>query len=101
MLSQVVLSSGFCVLAGDLGAQLALRPLQNRSADASVASLDAWLEGYNGGVSAGVIHTAEAMKNASFPKVWIRGIAILVAGVLLLVARASLLQILRIGSDTQ
>ncbi|CAK9034918.1 Putative trans-acting enoyl reductase MT2525 [Durusdinium trenchii] len=67
---QVVLSSGFCVLAGDLGAQLALRPLQNRSADASVASLDAWLEGYNGGVSAGVIHTAEAMKNASFPKAW-------------------------------
>ncbi|CAK9035253.1 Putative trans-acting enoyl reductase MT2525 [Durusdinium trenchii] len=68
--SKVVLSSGFCVLAGDLGAQLALRPLQNRSADASVASLDAWLEGYNGGVSAGVIHTAEAMKNASFPKAW-------------------------------
>lgn len=63
--SQMVLSSGFCVLAGDLGAQLALRNLSDVGGD---LRLDAWLEGYNGGVSAGVIHTAEAMKKAKFPK---------------------------------
>ena len=63
--SQMVLSSGFCVLAGDLGAQLALRDLSDVGGD---LRLDAWLEGYNGGVSAGVIHTAEAMKKAKFPK---------------------------------
>ena len=61
----MVLSSGFCVLAGDLGAQLALRNLSDVGGD---LRLDAWLEGYNGGVSAGVIHTAEAMKKAKFPK---------------------------------
>lgn len=61
----LVLSSGFCVLAGDLGAQLALRDLSDVGGD---LRLDAWLEGYNGGVSAGVIHTAEAMKKAKFPK---------------------------------
>ena len=65
----MVLSSGFCVLAGDLGAQLALRALSDASSDGSGdLRLDAWLEGYNGGVSAGVIHTAEAMKKAKFPK---------------------------------
>ena len=28
----------------------------------------AWLEKYNGGVSAGVINTAKVMKNVSYPK---------------------------------
>lgn len=65
--AKMVLSSGFCVLAGDLGAQLALRDLSDVGGD---LRLDAWLEGYNGGVSAGVIHTAEAMKKAKFPKEW-------------------------------
>lgn len=66
--AKMLLSSGFCVLAGDLGAQLALRDVGSSSADD--LRLDAWLEGYNGGVSAGVIHTAEAMKKAKFPKEW-------------------------------
>ena len=60
----MILSTGFCVLAGDLGSQLALGSVSH---DGDVA-LDAWLEGYDGGVSAGVIHTAEAMKKAQFPK---------------------------------
>lgn len=71
--AKIVLSSGFCVLAGDLGAQLALRALSDASSDDGSGGdlrLDAWLEGYNGGVSAGVIHTAEAMKKAKFPKEW-------------------------------
>jgi len=63
--AKMVLSTGFCVLAGDLGSQLAISDLKS-----SDVHLDAWLEGYNGGVSAGVIHTAEAMKNATFPKEW-------------------------------
>merc|ERR1711904_265230 len=33
-------------------------------------SVDAWLEQYNGGLSAGVLHTRNAMKNASYPKEW-------------------------------
>lgn len=41
--SKVVLSTGFCVLAADLGAALALRG-QN-------GSLDAWLERYSGDAS--------------------------------------------------
>merc|ERR1712110_1078349 len=33
-------------------------------------NVDAWLETYNGGVSAGVINTGKAIANASFPKEW-------------------------------
>lgn len=58
----MVLSTGFCVLAGDLGSQLVMAGATGET------HLDAWLETYNGGVSAGVIHTAEAMKKAKFPK---------------------------------
>jgi len=66
--ARVVLSSGFCVLAGDLGSQLAIDGLQV-AAGANV-SMDAWLETYNGGISAGVMHTAKVIANASFPKEW-------------------------------
>lgn len=66
--ARMVLSSGFCALAGDLGAQLAMASL-GASAGAKV-SLDAWLETYSGGLSAGVINTAKALKNASYPKEW-------------------------------
>lgn len=66
--ARVVLSSGFCVLAGDLGSQLAIDGL-GAAADANV-SVDAWLETYNGGISAGVIHTAKVIANATFPKEW-------------------------------
>ncbi|CAJ1459212.1 unnamed protein product [Effrenium voratum] len=62
--AKVVLSSGFCALAADLGASLAL---ENFSGE---LQLDAWLERYNGGVSAGVLNTAKVLKNASFPKAW-------------------------------
>lgn len=68
-LFQVIFSTGFCVLAGDLGSQLALGAISNHASNSDEpVALDAWLEGYNGGVSAGVIHTAEAMKKAQFPK---------------------------------
>lgn len=66
--AKVVLSSGFCVLAGDLGAQLALAEL-GAGGDEEV-SVDAWLETYNGGLSAGVINTGKAIANASYPKTW-------------------------------
>jgi len=66
---QVIFSTGFCVLAGDLGSQLALGAISNHASNSNEpVALDAWLEGYDGGVSAGVIHTAEAMKKAQFPK---------------------------------
>lgn len=69
--SKVIFSTGFCVLAGDLGSQLALGAISNHASNSDEpVALDAWLEGYNGGVSAGVIHTAEAMKKAQFPKEW-------------------------------
>lgn len=56
-------------MAGDLGSQLALGAISNHASNSDEpVALDAWLEGYNGGVSAGVIHTAEAMKKAQFPK---------------------------------
>lgn len=66
--ARVVLSSGFCALAGDLGSQLAIKALGAKSTD--TVSVDAWLEQYNGGLSAGVINTGKAMKNASYPKEW-------------------------------
>merc|ERR1719436_415615 len=66
--AKIVLSSGFCVMAGDLGAQLALEGLG--AAEASEVTLDAWLETYNGGLSAGVINTGKAIANASYPKEW-------------------------------
>ncbi|CAE7945077.1 unnamed protein product [Symbiodinium sp. KB8] len=65
--AQVVLSSGFCALAGDLGAQLAMTEVVQNGSE---VKLDAWLEKYNGGVSAGVINTAKVMKNVSYPKAW-------------------------------
>jgi len=69
--ARVVLSSGFCVLAGDLGSQLAMRGLGELGGTSSPAvKLDAWLERYNGGLSAGVINTGKAIANASYPKEW-------------------------------
>ena len=69
--AQVVLASGFCALAGELGSQLALSQLDSRSAaynaSASNRSVDAWLERYNGGISAGVEHTPH---NSSYPPAW-------------------------------
>jgi len=56
------------VLAGDLGSQLALAKLG--VAQDAVVDLDAWLETYNGGLSAGVINTGKAIANASYPKEW-------------------------------
>jgi len=66
--AKVVLSTGFCVMAGDLGSQLAIASLP--PAQGANLSVDAWLETYNGGLSAGVLNTASAMKNATFPKEW-------------------------------
>jgi len=66
--ARAILSSGFCALAGDLGSQLALQSLGD--VKGAKVSLDAWLETYNGGLSAGVINTAGALKNASYPKEW-------------------------------
>ena len=62
--AKIVLASGFCVLAADLGAHVALAPFEGFAN----YSLDAWLEGYSGGISAGVIHTVKV--NASYPKEW-------------------------------
>ena len=63
--ARIVLAAGFCVLAADLGAALALAPYRGL---AQPVQLDAWLERYNGGVSAGVIHTVGV--NASYPPSW-------------------------------
>ena len=90
--AHIVLSGGFCALVGDLGSQLAIAELEGRlharrnaAADAGTAaipstgttagaddavaeiSVDAWLEVYNGGLSAGVINTPT---NASYPTAW-------------------------------
>merc|ERR1719191_354512 len=43
--AKIVLSSGFCVLAGDIGSQLAIKGLGDQSKNE--VSLDAWLETYN------------------------------------------------------
>lgn len=67
--AKVVLATGFCVLAGDLGSQLALGGL-GAAHGSDEASLGAWLETYNGGLSAGVLNTMHAMNNASYPKEW-------------------------------
>jgi len=64
--AKLVLSSGFCVLAGDLGAQRAISELPK----GQEVAIDAWLETYNGGLSSGVIHTGKAIANASYPKEW-------------------------------
>jgi len=64
--AKIALSTGFCVLAGDLGTQLALKALPSHGN----ISVDAWLETYNGGLSSGVINTGKAIKNASYPKAW-------------------------------
>jgi len=66
--AKVVLASGFCALAGDLGSQLAIASLA--PANGAQVDVDAWLETYNGGLSAGVINTGKAIANASFPKEW-------------------------------
>jgi short subunit dehydrogenase-like uncharacterized protein len=68
--AHVVLSGGFCALAGDLGAQLALTKAGTSAKPGDEAHVDAWLETYNGGVSAGVLNTGKAIKNATFPKEW-------------------------------
>ena len=65
--AKIVLAGGFCALAGDLGAEMALARLGGGAMRAGGAALDAWLETYNGGVSAGVVHTP---RNASYPKEW-------------------------------
>ena len=70
--ARVVLAGGFCVVAGDLGAQEALDAARAdagaaRSDAGAPASVDAWLEGYSGGLSAGVINTPT---NASYPPAW-------------------------------
>jgi len=90
--AHIVLSGGFCALVGDLGSQLAIAELEgglharpNAAVDADTAaipstgttagaddavaeiSVDAWLEVYNGGLSAGVINTPT---NASYPTAW-------------------------------
>jgi len=62
--AKVVLAAGFCVLAGDLGTQLVL---ERYGVGANATSVDAWLESYNGGLSAGVINTP---KNATYPPEW-------------------------------
>lgn len=67
--ASIVLAAGFSVLAGDLGAQLAIQQLPQTSETAPI-SLDAWLSKYNGGLSAGVINTGKALHNATFPKPW-------------------------------
>ena len=82
--ASIVLAGGFCALAGDLGAQLAIAALgtagkaththtrsgpgtDTNSEASPVVSVDAWLEKYNGGLSAGVLATPT---NASYPKQW-------------------------------
>lgn len=66
--AKLTLSSGFCVLAGDLGSQLVLQSLGARKS--TKVALDAWLETYNGGVSGGVRNTQNAEKQTSYPKEW-------------------------------
>ena len=71
--ARISLASGFCALAGDLGATLALELAHERDVCSSPslageARVDAWLEEYSGGASAGVINTVHV--NASYPKEW-------------------------------
>lgn len=64
--AHIALASGFCAIAADVGTQLALDAVAISST--APAHIDAWLERYSGGVSAGVIHTVHV--NASYPKEW-------------------------------
>ena len=67
--ARIALASGFCAVAADLGAALALERADGRNGrDGATTNLDAWLEKYSGGISAGVIHTTHV--NASYPKEW-------------------------------
>mmetsp|Transcript_76742 Transcript_76742/g.238322 ORF Transcript_76742/g.238322 Transcript_76742/m.238322 type:complete len:412 (-) Transcript_76742:197-1432(-) len=66
--ARVVLASGFCAMAADTGAQLAIGRLTPRNH--TDVWVDAWLERYNGGLSAGVLNTVKTMKNATYPKDW-------------------------------
>jgi len=68
--AHIVLSGGFCALASDLGAQLAMSKAGTSAKPGDEAHVDAWLETYNGGVSAGVINTGKVLKNATYPKEW-------------------------------
>jgi hypothetical protein len=61
--ARISLASGFCVVAGDLGASLALSSLRTANANVGVGNgvsfnssekVDAWLEEYSGGLSAGM-----------------------------------------------
>lgn len=63
--ARISLASGFCALAADLGAALALEAVGGVG---GAGSVDAWLEQYSGGASAGVISTTHV--NASYPKAW-------------------------------
>lgn len=72
--ARVVVGAGFCALAGEMGSQLAIEKMadglpRRRTVHSSGedVSVDAWLEEYNGGVSAGVINTPH---NLSYPKQW-------------------------------
>ena len=66
--ARVALSAGFCAVAADLGSDLALGGVARPQGGGGVVHVDAWLERYSGGVSAGVIHTEHV--NASYPKAW-------------------------------
>lgn len=66
--AKIALASGFCALAGDIGSSLAMGKLG--VPPGAIISVDAWLESYNGGLSAGVINTGRALMNASYPKEW-------------------------------
>ena len=67
--ARIALAAGFCAIAADVGTQMALSRIDSATAATTApAHVDAWLEGYSGGVSAGVIHTTHV--NASYPKEW-------------------------------
>lgn len=96
--ARIALASGFCAVAAELGAAVALERHRDRdrdrdrrhrlegrgaggkkrrsspsSSDDQLAAirlpqLSAWLERYSGGLSRGVIHTTHV--NASYPKAW-------------------------------
>ena len=61
--ARIALASGFCAVAADVGTQQLL------ALDSNTTHVDAWLEAYEGGISAGVIHTTHV--NASYPKAWL------------------------------
>ena len=64
--ARIALAAGFCALAADIGGALALEAAG--SAPEDEMAVDAWLERYSGGISAGVINTVHV--NASYPKEW-------------------------------